>query len=248
MRIRPHITGMLMACALAVGARGGAVTDWSGTHAPRDATPTPDLDIQYAPIAMSGRLSAVADDAAEAFGERRWPLIVRALLWRRDWVRHAAPARAGEFIPQLKIVFAEEGLPPQLAWLAEVESSFNPHAGSPAGARGLFQFMPGTAEQLGLDVADIDERTVPEKSARAAARYLVQLHRKFGNWPLVLAAYNAGAGRVERLLRRHQAVTYEEIAAYLPDETQLYIPKVMATLAVRENIQLGALPAPNVSL
>ena len=242
MSIRRQLLGLAIglgaSCAMA-----GVATDLAGpTPAPRPSPP--DLEIGYQPIATTGRLTADPGDGPERFGEHRWPLIVRALLWRRDLARHAAPARAEEFIPRLKIVFADEGIPPELAWVAEVESSFNPDAGSPAGARGLFQFMPETAEQFGLEVSQPDERTIPEKCARAAARYLGQLHRQFGNWALALAAYNAGAGRVERLLRRHQALTFEEIAAYLPDETQLYVPKVMATLAVRENIQLSSLPAP----
>lgn len=202
------------------------------------------LTVQYEPAGRSGRLSSEPGVIPAAFTDRRWPSIIRALLWRRDLARRAEPARAREFMPQLKAVFADEGLPPQLAWIAEVESSFNPRAVSSAGACGLFQFMPETAEQFGLDVTATDERTIPEKCARAAARYLAQLHRRFGNWALALAAYTAGEGRVGRLLRKHRALTFEEIAVYLPTETQVYVPKVMATLAVRENIQLSALPAP----
>lgn len=226
----------------------GVVTDLSASQDVQDdATPviaTSDLQVSYEPAARTGRLSSELGTSPTAFTERRWPSIVRALLWQRDLSRRAEPIRAREFIPQLKAVFAHEGLPPQLAWIAEVESSFNPEASSRSGARGLFQFMPDTAEQYGLDVTQTDERTIPEKCARAAARYLTQLHRRFGDWTLVLAAYHAGEGRVGRLLRQHRALTFDEIAVYLPAETQVYVPKVMATLAVRENIQLGALPAP----
>ncbi len=232
-------------------ALAGGVTDLSAPQTPGASTETvspafgaDDLNLCYQPVAATGRLVTDRSVASASFAERRWPLIVRSLLWRRELARRSAPVRADEFIPRLKTVFADEGIPPQLAWVAEVESSFDPEAGSPAGARGLFQFMPRTAKQLGLDVEGQDERTSPDKCGRAAARYLGQLYRRFGDWALALAAYNAGEGRVGRLLRRHHAVTFDEIAAFLPPETQLYVPKVMATLTVRENIQLGALPPP----
>lgn len=234
---------MLVCVIGAAGARGGVVMELSAP----DATVSEgalDLEIRYQPLSTTGRLLADPAATSAAFGARRWPLIVKALLWRNDLARSAVPARSAEYIPRLKSVFADEGIPPQLAWIAEVESAFDPEAGSPAGARGLFQFMPATAARFGLEVDDTDERTVPEKCARAAARYLGRLHQRFGSWALALAAYNAGENRVDRLLRKHKALTFEEIAAYLPPETQLYVPKVMATLTVRENVQLGALPAP----
>lgn len=250
--------GTSLLCLLAVlgasGAMAGVATDMvaPSTRAQSDAVAAaftaPDIQVRFEPVAQTGRLSSELGAIPAAFTERRWPSIIRALLWQRDQVRRGEPARAQEFMPQLKAVFTDEGLPPQLAWIAEVESSFDPEACSSVGARGLFQFMPGTAEQFGLDVTRTDERTIPAKCARAAARYLAQLHGRFGNWALALAAYNAGEGRVGRLLRAHRALTFEEIAVYLPAETQVYVPKVMATLAVRENIQLGSLPAPTANV
>ncbi len=81
----------------------------------------------------------------------------------------------------------------------------------------------------------------PEKNARAAARYLRQLHGRFGDWRLAFAAYNAGETRVAALLKKHQARTFDEIAAYLPSETQLYVPKIEATLRKREGVTLADL-------
>ncbi|MCC6415951.1 MAG: transglycosylase SLT domain-containing protein [Opitutaceae bacterium] len=157
-------------------------------------------------------------------------------LWRERMTGRAPPQRAPDLLPVLQKAFQAEGLPGELVWLAEVESSFNPAARSPVGARGLFQFMPETAKELGLSTWLPDERTDPEKSARAAARYLKKLHGQFGDWPLALAAYNAGPGRVRRTLNKRQGVIFADIASSLPAETQMYVPKVLATIEARTGI------------
>lgn len=164
--------------------------------------------------------------------------------WLERMRSRPAPGRAAGLLPRLQQVFREEGLPPALVWLAEAESTFNPSALSPVGAKGLFQLMPETAKGLGLQTFLPDERTNPEKSSRAAARYLRHLHGRFGDWPLALAAYNAGEGRVSRLLARENARTFAEIADNLPAETRMYVPKVLATIEVRAGIAPGGLPPP----
>lgn len=166
-------------------------------------------------------------------------------LWVSRVRERPRPARADEFLADLKKVFADEGLPADLAWIAETESMFNPQAKSPAGARGLYQLMPVTAKAQRLSLFPFDERTHPEKSARAAATLLRRLHGMFDSWPLALAAYNAGEGRVRRTLKAENAKTFAEIAGALPTETRLYVPKVLATLAVREGIDPSALSAPS---
>lgn len=165
-------------------------------------------------------------------------------LWVKRMQARPVPERAAELVPQLEQIFVAEGLPPELVWLAEAESTFNPEALSPVGACGLFQLMPATAKELGLSTAMPDERVDPEKSARAAARYLRQLHARFGDWPLALAAYNAGPGRIRRTLNENQAKTFAAIAETLPAETRMYVPKVLATLSVRTGQQQTALAAP----
>jgi membrane-bound lytic murein transglycosylase D len=164
--------------------------------------------------------------------------------WLARMRQRPAPGRAAALLPRVQAVFREEGLPPELAWLAESESTFNPGALSPVGAKGLFQLMPETAKSLGLQTFLPDERTNPEKSARAAAQYLRHLHGRFGDWPLALAAYNAGEGRVSRTLARQNAKTFAEIADNLPAETRMYVPKVLATIEVRAGLAPGMLPGP----
>ncbi len=180
-----------------------------------------------------------------AVSRKREESVTSLELWKAKLKGRPAPARAGEFVPGLKRIFAAAGVPPELVWLAEVESSFNPEARSPVGARGLYQFIPATARGLGLAEGPPDDRLDPGKSGRAAAAYLRDLHRRFDSWPLALAAYNAGQGRVGGLLKRHGAATFSGIAGYLPSETRMYVPKVLATVYHREGIDPEKLPPPS---
>ena len=161
--------------------------------------------------------------------------------WMKRLEKRPAPAASAKYVPMLKPVFEKEGVPGQLVWLAEVESSFNPKARSPVGAMGMYQFMPATAERFGLKLKPRDERLIPERSAYAAAKYLKFLHNKFHTWPLALAAYNAGEGRVGRLLKKHGGKSFDDIAGYLPSETRMYVPKIDAVVRVREGSSLASL-------
>ncbi len=165
-------------------------------------------------------------------------------LWLDRIAKHPRPTRADEFLPVMRAAFAAEGVPVALVWLAETESSFNPRARSPVGARGLFQLMPETAKSLGLSLFPLDQRTHPQASAQAAAAYLRKLHARFGDWPLVLAAYNAGEGRVGRTLKAQGATDFAGIADHLPAETRLYVPKVLATVRVRAGVSPAELAVP----
>jgi membrane-bound lytic murein transglycosylase D len=169
------------------------------------------------------------------------PLPLQRATWKRQFERRAIPTKADSFVPKLKEIFIAEKTPPELVWVAEVESSFNPKARSPVGAAGLFQLMKPTAQSYGLSTFLPDERTDPEKNARAAAKHLRHLHTRFGNWPLALAAYNAGETRVDGLLKKSSARDFQSIAPKLPAETQLYVPKCEAALQKREGISLAEL-------
>jgi membrane-bound lytic murein transglycosylase D len=106
--------------------------------------------------------------------------------------------------------------------------------------------MPATAKELGLNIFMPDERKDPEKSAGAAAQLLIRLYKKFGDWPLAFAAYNAGAGRVQRALSQQKATTFAGIASALPAETRMYVPKVLAMLQVRTGMSLAGLVPPRI--
>ena len=169
---------------------------------------------------------------------------VERSIWVRELKGRSLPPFAEDYVPRLKQIFAAEQLPPELVWVAEVESSFNPQARSPAGAAGLFQLMPTTARALRLSLQPDDERLQTGKSARAAARHLRHLSERFGDWRLALAAYNAGETRVDELLRKYKARTFDGIADRLPAETQMYVPKVEGTLRQREGLALNELKIP----
>ena len=162
--------------------------------------------------------------------------------WRKKISPSDWPKGAQELVPKLKPIFAKERVPPELVWVAEVESGFNRDARSPVGAAGLFQLMPATAKRFGLSTSWLrDQRYQPESSARASAQYLKFLHKEFGDWRLALAAYNSGEGTVQKLLDRHKATTFDGIATHLPAETQMFVPKVEATVLRREGVELAGL-------
>jgi membrane-bound lytic murein transglycosylase D len=165
-------------------------------------------------------------------------------VWQQQLSKSDWPKGASELVPKLKPIFAAERVPEELVWVAEVESSFNPEARSPVGAAGLFQLMPDTAKDLGLRRWPFDQRYQPEPSAQAAARHLKRLHAQFNDWRLVLAAYNAGEGRVRGLLERHETRSFDGIATSLPAETQMFVPKVEATILRREGVALAKLGMP----
>jgi membrane-bound lytic murein transglycosylase D len=164
--------------------------------------------------------------------------------WVERMMDRPPPARAKDLLPTLRAAFEAEGVPVELVWIAETESTFNPRARNPLGARGLFQIMPDTALSLGLSIGGRDQRLHPTASARAAARYLKRLHGRFGDWPLAIAAYNGGETRVARALKARGATTFASIAPHLPAETRLYVPKVLATVQVRTGLAPEELPAP----
>ncbi len=144
-------------------------------------------------------------------------------------------ARVGRFRRLFEEAFEEAGLPLDLIYMAHVESLFNPRAYSRAHARGLWQFTAGTARLYGMDIDWwIDERSDIAKSTSAAARYLKELYQKFGDWYLVMAAYNGGPGRVERILKRRGRMDFWEMSRrrLVPRETRNFVPAILASIII----------------
>jgi membrane-bound lytic murein transglycosylase D len=149
-------------------------------------------------------------------------------------------SRSVQYLPMIQSIFRAEGLPLDLAYVPLVESAFKPTALSRAKARGIWQFMRGTALENGL-THDwyIDERAEPEKATRAAAKYLRTLNGMFdGDWHLALASYNGGPGRVQRAMKRSGRSDFWNLSAstrYLPRETRDYVPLILAAIIVARN-------------
>jgi membrane-bound lytic murein transglycosylase D len=145
---------------------------------------------------------------------------------------------SGKYCPMMTRIFKEEGAPEELAYLSMPESGLRTDARSWARAVGLWQFMKGTGAMYGLRVNWwIDERRDFEKSTRAAARHLKDLYSELGDWNLVLGAYNAGAGRIFRAMRRSGSTDYWEMRRHLPRQTRNYIPQFIAVARIILNPQ-----------
>jgi len=152
----------------------------------------------------------------------------------REWFGEAL-ARGGRYLPKIRAVFAAEGVPQDLAYAALVESAFKTSALSRAKAKGVWQFIPATGKRFGLNQDWwVDERSDPDKSTRAAARYLKTLHELFGDWNLALAGYNAGEGKVTRAIESYGTEDFWELAQTrgLRDETKNYVPMIHAAIVV----------------
>lgn len=189
--------------------------------------------------AVEADLAATAHDVPIPFNSRVLAYVELFTGRLRDWMA-VALQRAGQYLPMIQSVFRAEGLPLDLAYVPLIESAFKPDALSRASAKGVWQFMRGTALENGLRHDwFIDERADPEKSTRAAARYLRTLHGMFdGDWHLALASYNGGPGRVQRALRRAGVDDFWRLSAsprYLPRETREYVPMILAAIIVARN-------------
>ena len=133
------------------------------------------------------------------------------------------------YFPLFERILAEAGLPDDLKYLSVVESALNANAVSRSGAVGLWQFMKPTGRECGLSInSTIDERKEPEKATRAAVEYLNKQYKRYGNWELALAAYNGGAGRVNRAIKRGRSSNFWKIRRHLPRETRNYVPAFIA--------------------
>ncbi len=157
--------------------------------------------------------------------------------------------RKGVFFPLYEKYLKKYGLPDELKYLSLIESGLNPKVISRAGAGGLWQFMPKTAKlDFGLKMDEyVDERFDPEKATEAACKYMRQLYNIFGDWHLVLAAYNTGPGNVRRAIRKcNGGQTFWSIYNCLPRETRAYVPQYIGILYMMHHADSHDIYAENI--
>lgn len=146
--------------------------------------------------------------------------------------------RSGRYLPMMRAILKEKGLPEDLVYVAMIESAFKPRAHSRAAAHGFWQFISPTARRYGLEMnGDVDERSDPVKSTYAAAAYFRDLYEMFGDWQLAMAGYSCGEGRVLKGLQRSGGRTYWDLAegGFLPRETRDYVPFFTAAALIAKS-------------
>ena len=227
-------------------AQGDGFRERASEPASIDALLELSIQVPDAPAPSAAVSRQVASDLVTTAHDVRIPLNARVLAYvelfqgkLREWISTGLE-RGARYLPMIQNVFRAEGLPLDLAYVPLIESAFKPNAVSRAKARGVWQFMAGTAMAHGLK-RDwyVDERSDPEKSTRAAAKYLRSLVRTFdGDWHLALASYNGGPGRVQRALKRYNKDDFWSLAANpraLPRETREYVPMILAAIVIARN-------------
>lgn len=187
---------------------------------------------ENAPVFNEAEVKARLESLDKDFLDFRYNTAVRNYVKRYITGRKGSEYILGRtvmYFPIFERYLAEAGLPESLKYLPIIESTLNPKARSRVGALGLWQFMPATGREYGLKIGRyVDERVDPIKSSRAAAQYLTKEYKRFGDWALVLAAYNSGSGRVSRAIKRARTKDYWRLQRYLPSETRNYVPRFIA--------------------
>ncbi|HRN97856.1 MAG TPA: LysM peptidoglycan-binding domain-containing protein [Flavobacterium sp.] len=162
--------------------------------------------------------------------------IIKSFLKNRKRSYERLMAISEYYFPMFEEALARQNVPLEIKYLAIVESALNPKAVSRMGATGLWQFMYQTGKQYNLHIDSyVDERSDPLKASDAAAQYMANMYKIFGDWDLVLASYNSGPGNVAKAIRRSGGKqNYWNIRKHLPKETQGYVPAFLATMYIYE--------------
>lgn len=204
--------------------------------------------IASAPVSNAEEIAAADREVAASRSEATFdvPIVVnepvlRAVAFfqfRTPKAFAAALQRSGRYLPLMRSLLRERGLPEDLVYIAMIESAFKSTAHSKAAAHGYWQFISGTAKRYNLQMTrELDERSDPVKATLAAASYFSDLYEMFGDWQLAMAGYSCGEGRVLRELQRTGLRTYWELSAggYLPRETRDYVPFFTAAALISKS-------------
>ena len=195
------------------------------------------VDFELSTDLLKSRLKAM--DAKSPFNieyNQGLENIIKSFLKNRKKSYERLMAISEYYFPMFEEALAKQNVPLEIKYLAIVESALNPKAVSRVGATGLWQFMYQTGKQYNLNVDSyVDERSDPLKASAAAAQYMSNMYKIFGDWELVLASYNSGAGNVAKAIRRSDGQqNFWNIRKKLPQETQGYVPAFLATMYIYE--------------
>ncbi len=199
------------------------VGDWDDGHQQKKTVGSREITSDF-PITINKQVEFYL----HLFQNRQRPYIKR-------WL-----ARSTKYLPMIQAELRKAGLPQDLAYLAMIESGFNPSAYSHAHAAGLWQFIRSTGRHYNLRINSwVDERRAPEKATKSAVAYLTNLHNQFGFWYLAVAAYNAGEGKIARAIKKYKTKDFWKLARkpYLTLETKRYVPKLIAAILIAKDPQ-----------
>lgn len=195
------------------------------------------VDFELPTALLKSRLAAM--DAKSPFNieyNQGLENIIKSFLKNRKKSFERLMAISEYYFPMFEEAMARQNVPLEIKYLAVVESALNPKAVSRVGATGLWQFMFQTGKQYNLDINTyVDDRSDPLKASDAAALYMSNMYKIFGDWDLVLASYNSGPGNVAKAIRRSGGQqNFWNIRKFLPKETQGYVPAFLATMYIYE--------------
>lgn len=193
-------------------------------------------DFTYEEVA--GRIEKMESEMDFELNDRVFSFIQYFTVRNREYMKMVL-ARKEQYFPMYEETMKDYGMPVEIQHLSIIESGLDPKIKSHMGAMGLWQFMPATGREYGMEVnPDIDDRMDPEKSTKAAAKYLKALYKMFGNWEVALAAYNCGPGNVRKAIRYSGGKnTFWGIYDYLPKETRSYVPQFQAMLYILNHLE-----------
>ena len=193
-------------------------------------------DFTYEEVA--GRIEKMESEMDFELNDRVFSFIQYFTVRNREYMKMVL-ARKEQYFPMYEETMKDYGMPVEIQHLSIIESGLDPKIKSHMGAMGLWQFMPATGREYGMEVnPDIDDRMDPEKSTKAAAKYLKALYKMFGNWEVALAAYNCGPGNVRKAIRHSGGKnTFWGIYDYLPKETRSYVPQFQAMLYILNHLE-----------
>ncbi len=251
MRIAQHLTAALALAGLlglsgcvgenssAIGRSAVTVAQESRAESGRKYTLGPQYEMQLEEMISQEAVALGVKESVPMELNRQVLLNINYFLNNARGFMTKGLSRGSKYIPMMKAIFRQKGLPEDLVYLALIESGFRTEAVSHASAVGPWQFISATGRRYGLTINEwVDERQDPVKSTFAAADYLTNLHDMFGSWPLAIAAYNSGEGKIIKGMKNYGVNNFwdmSDVGGHLAAETKLYVPSFLAATFIAKD-------------